>query len=340
MKVKIYGAGSIGNHLAQASRRMGWEVAVVDPAAVALERMRKDIYPARYGAWDGSIELYRLGEEPVSGFDIIMLGTPPDVRIQLARNLISELPQAMLLEKPLCPPSCKGLPEFAQEAAKAGIVCFVGYDHAVSPSVGFVRKLLSKKTIGEILTLDVEFREHWGGIFKAHPWLDGPADTYLGFTSRGGGASGEHSHALHLWHVFARAAGLGGIHDADSELHFSDEDVRTHFDNVAAFTLWSHSGVMGRVVQDVVTSPTRKWARVQGDCGFIEWACGTPDGDIVRWRDRETETSKVFPKNRPDDFWMEMMHIKSILIGETRIEDSPIALSSGIAVMDVLHVAS
>jgi len=60
MKVKIYGAGSIGNHLAQASRRMGWEVAVVDPAAVALERMRKDIYPARYGAWDGSIELYRL----------------------------------------------------------------------------------------------------------------------------------------------------------------------------------------------------------------------------------------------------------------------------------------
>ena len=29
-KVKIYGAGSIGNHLAQASRRMGWSVDICD----------------------------------------------------------------------------------------------------------------------------------------------------------------------------------------------------------------------------------------------------------------------------------------------------------------------
>ena len=40
-KVKIYGAGSIGNHLAQASRRVGWDVAVVDPDAKALDRMKK-----------------------------------------------------------------------------------------------------------------------------------------------------------------------------------------------------------------------------------------------------------------------------------------------------------
>ena len=29
-KVKIYGAGSIGNHLARASRSMGWEVTISD----------------------------------------------------------------------------------------------------------------------------------------------------------------------------------------------------------------------------------------------------------------------------------------------------------------------
>ena len=37
-----------------------------------------------------------------------------------------------------------------------------------------------------------------GGYFKAHPWLSGPNDSYLGFKNRGGGALMEHSHGLHL----------------------------------------------------------------------------------------------------------------------------------------------
>ena len=41
---------------------------------------------------------------------------------------------------------------------------------------------------GKPLFIDVEFREHWEGIFKAHEWLDGPQDSYLGFSQRGGGA--------------------------------------------------------------------------------------------------------------------------------------------------------
>ena len=39
-KVKVLGAGSIGNHLANASRRRGWQVAIcdLDPAALARTR--------------------------------------------------------------------------------------------------------------------------------------------------------------------------------------------------------------------------------------------------------------------------------------------------------------
>ena len=40
--------------------------------------------------------------------------------------------------------------------------------------------------------------EHWGGIFNAHPWLNGPKDSYLGFTSKVGGSLCEHSHGLNL----------------------------------------------------------------------------------------------------------------------------------------------
>ena len=67
------------------------------------------------------------------------------------------------------------------------------------------------RQLQSVETIDVEFREHWGGIFAAHPWLEGPQDSYLGFWDRGGGASGEHSHAINLWQFFASQLGKGRI---------------------------------------------------------------------------------------------------------------------------------
>lgn len=55
--VKIYGAGSIGNHLAHAARSLGWSVVVCDVNHEALDRMKSDIYPGRYGQWDSAIGL-------------------------------------------------------------------------------------------------------------------------------------------------------------------------------------------------------------------------------------------------------------------------------------------
>ena len=39
-RVKVIGAGSIGNHLSNASRRLGWQVDLVDNDPKALERTR------------------------------------------------------------------------------------------------------------------------------------------------------------------------------------------------------------------------------------------------------------------------------------------------------------
>jgi len=62
--VKILGAGSIGNHLANASRRLGWSVTLCDLDSAALQRTREQIYPARYGQWDESIRLCTAAEAP------------------------------------------------------------------------------------------------------------------------------------------------------------------------------------------------------------------------------------------------------------------------------------
>lgn len=360
MNVKIIGAGSIGNHLAQASRRMGWDVAITDADSQALERTKTDIYPKRYGAWDEKIQLFQAGSEPKGGFDIIMIGTPPDSHMKLALAVLAEGPRLLHIEKPLATPDLAGVAEFEaamREHPKA--IVTVGYDHAVSESAEFVRDFVSgqlseveppqveppqvggstseNKPIGEILTLDVEFREHWRGIFGAHPWLAGPADTYLGYWRRGGGAGGEHSHALHLWLYFARSLGWGEIKEQKAMFAMHTEG-QAEYDRIAAFLLETEKG-MGRVVQDVITYPARKWARLQGEKGYIEWHCnGAPEGDLVRWQIEGQEAQeKIFVKKRPDDFYRETMHYQKLLSGEIRPEGSPLAYGRGREVVQILN---
>ena len=162
---------------------------MVDADPKALERMKNDIYPKRYGAWDDSIKLFTPDKEPKGGFDIIMLGTPPDVRMKLALEALKENPKLLHLEKPLCAPDLKGVDEFRAELRKhPETIVVVGYDNAVGQALEEFAKMLRDKVVGNILTLDVEFREHWRGIFGAHPWLAGPWETYLGYWKRGGGA--------------------------------------------------------------------------------------------------------------------------------------------------------
>jgi len=106
-KVKIFGAGSIGNHLTQAARRMGWSVDICDIDPEALKRTKNDIYPDRYGEWDDEIGLYNCDNVPVGGYDLIVIGTPPDSHMKLARSAIKEGAKAVLVEKPLCTPDLR-----------------------------------------------------------------------------------------------------------------------------------------------------------------------------------------------------------------------------------------
>ncbi len=340
MKVKIIGAGSIGNHLAQASRRMGWDVVMVDSDPKALERMKTNIYPSRYGAWDEAIQLFGSANEPKGNFDIIMIGTPPDIRMGLAIEAIKENPKILHLEKPVCTPRMELVDEFKQVMKNYQTIVTVGYDHAVAESIEAVVELLKQKIIGDIFTMDVEFREHWQRIFAAHPWFNGPQDTYLSYWQRGGGAGGEHSHALHLWQYLAQVLGWGRVSEAKAMFSMRNENG-AEYDQIATFLLKTKQGKIGRVVQDVITYPVRKWVRIQGDKGFIEWFCnGVPEGDLVRYQvENEDLVKKVFKKTRPDDFYRVILHYQKLINGEVRAEESPVSLERGLEVMKILEKA-
>ena len=339
LSVKIFGAGSIGNHLAQASRRMGWEVTIVDPDPQALRRTREEIYPSRYGAWDEQIRLCSPEQAPRSGFDFIIIGTPPDVHVPLARQALKEKPRVLLIEKPLGTPDLAGLAELEAEAKAAGTMVFVGYDHALAPSTDKVAEIVKSGRLGTPLTWDVEFREFWGGIFKAHPWLEGPWQTYLGYSARGGGAGGEHSHALHLFQYFAHICGAGKISSLCASVTYKQQR-EARYDDVFAVHAHFADGRAGRVVQDVVTAPVKKWGFIQCEQGRVEWhANGHPEGDLVRLLPAQGQPEEiVFPKKRPDDFYREMLHIAQCLENGSNA-DSPTRLEAGLDTMLHIHAA-
>ena len=340
MKVKIFGAGSIGNHLAHAARRMGWSVDICDIDSEALERTKNDIYPSRYGKWDDDIGLYSCDDIPVGIHDFVIIGTPPDSHMSLARAAVKEGARAVLVEKPLCTPDLVGAQELLNEAQEANCTVFVGYDHAISESAVYMAKLLEDEKVGKPQTIDVEFREYWGGIFAAHPWLDGPSDTYLGFLERGGGACGEHSHAINLFQTFANAAKVGRITEVYANMEYV-KDSKVNYDSLCLMQIKTESGLIGRVVQDVITQPTRKWARVQSDNGFIEWYCGKKPGidTVVYGKNNKSTKTEEVSKNRPDDFYEEMKHIDLAIKNKDVYSKSPISLEKGLDTALVISAA-
>lgn len=334
-RIKIFGAGSIGNHLAHAARRLDYEVVVCDIDEAALMRMQTEIYPSRYGAWDDSIQLFKSDDAPRGDFDIIHIGTPPTVHLPLAMQALEENPRAILIEKPLCPPDLNGAEELWQAAQAGNTRVFVGYDHAVGAAAHSVET--SIPLLGEIQTLDVEFREHWGGIFAAHPWLAGPQASYLGYWAKGGGASGEHSHAMHLWTHFAHLLGAGKVHEVDALLEYKTIEG-AEYDSLCLLNVRTENGLCGRIVQDVVTIPTRKWARIQGKNNAVEWIANyDPQGDaVIQILPEGEDKVLLMPKKRPDDFIAELRHIESCLASGAR---SPLDLESGLDVMLLIAAA-
>lgn len=338
LKVKIFGAGSIGNHLAHASRRLGWSVVVCDTDPAALERMRTQIYPQRYGAWDASIELRLNREAPVGGFDVIAIGTPPEWHIPLALEALDEAPKALLVEKPLAGPDLGPAAELWRRSRASSTQVFVGYDHAVGRAARVATDWIRSGRLGTLRTIDVDFREHWGGIFAAHPWLQGPWDTYLGFWQRGGGALGEHSHGIHLWQHLAHAGGAGRVKEVSARVHYVNTP-QVHYDELAFLTLQTESGVMGRVVQDVITAPTQKRARVQGTAGLLEWIAGIEAGvDAVTFTGSDgSQATERIKKTRPDDFIEELRYLERQL--EAPNTDSALSLARGLDTLLVIAAA-
>ncbi|GAK49460.1 dehydrogenase-like protein [Candidatus Moduliflexus flocculans] len=340
MNVKIYGAGSIGNHLAHACRKKGWEVLICDRDATALARTQAEIYPSRYRKWDDAIRLTTIEHLPNEPFDIVIIGTPPDTHLEIAEDVLqTNAPKLLLIEKPVCPPSLVKAQYVLELAKKAGTIACVGYNHTLTENTKKSEQFLAHQTIGQPLTISAKFREHWGGIFRAHPWISGPQDTYLGFWERGGGASGEHSHAINIWQHFARCCGFGRVVEVSAMLDMVEEQG-ANYDRVCLLHVKTEQGFVGDIAQDVVTEPAQKQVRIEGSHGYIEWYCNIENGydAVMAWDGKNAPSKEMLPKTRPDDFNNEIEHLDALLHG-LNPQESPIALERGLDTMLVIAAA-
>ncbi len=119
------------------------------------------------------------------------------------------------------------------------------------------------------------------------------------------------------------------------------DDGNVKYDRVAQLGLRTEKGFTGWVIQDVVTEPSVKTVRIQGERGALEWYANYMAGnDAVVYLDPENGSKEtLIPKTRPDDFIGEIQHIEEILDGKAKAEESPISMERGLETMLVIAAA-
>ena len=300
IKVKIYGAGSIGNHYANSYINNGCAVTIYDIDIKALQRTKNFIYPNRYGKWNKKIKLINKDDE--NFYDIIIIGTPPDSHLKIAKKIFKHnLCKILHIEKPLCVPNFKEINFFKKINRYSKIKLICGYNLIFTKWMKKTKKILAKKKLGKIISISVYNMEHWGGIFNAHPWLKGPEESYLGFTKRGGGSLCEHSHGLNLSIHLINFLSLGKIKRIRSENYFKKNKI-TNYDFLNYINFETSKKTVCHIVQDVISNPPSKKVFIQCKKGSIE---------ILQSVNGKFDEIKIFKKklkiirykkNRKDDF--------------------------------------
>lgn len=341
VKVKIIGAGSIGCHHCYACRQKRWDVAIEDIDPGALLRIKREVYPGRYGRWDEEIRTGICGDFDNEYFDVVIVGTPPSYHIDLALIELNRkaTPKVVLIEKPLTTPSLKGVDNLCRRGRLTDTVVLVGYNHCLTQNALDAEKYIKTAEFGKPISMNVRWLEHWGGIFGAHPWLAGPHDSYLGSWELGGGSCCEHSHSIHIWQHFARLMGMGKIVEVSAFMDFVQIEKGMQYDRVCNILVKSENGLMGTIQSDVVTSPPCKSLRIQFDNNYLEWRVNFDKRhDSVEKLSRSNDIERLLiEKSRPDDFRYEIANIENLI--ENPNAFSPIRLEYGLETMMVVAAA-
>ena len=309
--ILIIGAGSIGNHFANANRSLGFDVYVSDKYPAALNRMKNQIYPKRYKKWDKEICLLKFEKKELKKLpliDLVIIGTPPASHFEVYRYLNKFVKfKKLMFEKPLC--------TFLQNEKKFQFMnkqneFFCGYNHSISKSFLFFEKILKK--LNNIRLVDIKWNESWDGILKAHFWLRNEYDSYLGDYKEGGGALQEHSHGLHIGVCIAKKFKNLSKYRVQSHTLMKNFKGKKYDYSNNIFLLSKNINI--NIEINLLENPANKKAKVFHDNGFVEWIVNYKknyDAVIINYKGRVRKL-RLFKKTRSSEFANEIQHILNI----------------------------
>ena len=337
-KVRIIGAGSIGNHLANGFVNNDFYVEISDKDPEAIKRTRNQIYPSRYGEWDERINIISDTDDGVFETDLLVIGTPPNTHTEIALQQLKRCsPSIILIEKPISHPDLRDFYELERICRDRQIRILVGYNHRLTENTVIASRLISEGKLGEVFSITSQTRESWNGILKAHPWLAGPEDSYLASIEKGGGALYEHSHALNLLQYFIDLCKLPRIISVLAAIDIVT-NTKMHYDRCSFLSLLNTQGNVFQVIQDVVSNPSIKELKINGTMGELIWRTSSTLDEVLLFNSNGIliEEYKLV-KNRKDDFAPEIIHIKNLLLGN--ISTSPLDYKFAHETMEIISAA-
>ena len=254
MKITILGLGSIGKRHLNTLLRLKKKFKINELSLFDTNPKRVNELKNK----DKIIRIYNNFEKAIYNSKAIYVCTPTSIHIKICEKINSYGKFNIFIEKPLSHTlvGCEKLIEIQKENKKK---VSVGYMLRYNPVLKEIKNILSKKTIGKLLTIKAEsgfYLPFW------HPWED-YRDFYMSSKLGGGGVVLDTSHEIDymVW-LAGNILDVQGNYGTISNLEISSDDYAS-----ALFTF--ENNVRGELHLDLLQPIPSRNVKLIGTKGVI-----------------------------------------------------------------------
>ena len=188
---------------------------------------------------------------------------------------------------------------------------FCGYNHSLSNSFSYFIKTLKNKKFGKIDFIDIQWREGWEGILGAHFWINNEYGSYLGNYIKGGGATQEHSHPIHLAYILNKELYKGKLKYQNGQIVFQKKN-KNKYDKFSQIFLKSLKNNINISI-DLYSHDVKKEVSAYSNKNKIKIIFNYQKNlDRIILLKNGIKKIKDFKKTRSKDFEQELTHIDAI----------------------------
>ena len=293
MRFHIIGCGSIGQRHITNLLSLGQHVTAYDSNHTLAKNISK------------KFKIEQTDSIIPSNVDCVCVCTPPSSHIDLAKKAV-EKKSHVFIEKPLSD-SKNDIKKISRLTNKTKSKIFVGYSFRFETGLQKVRKLLSEKKIGKVISFDAY--EGWY-LPLWRPWQD-HTKSYTGSKKLGGGIILDGSHELNylLW--------MGGDVKQVFGYYSSIPSLKVKTEGIAEILLKFKSKAIGRIHLDFVNPKYNRHCEILGENGSIRWNFETKKIEIQKAGQSKFKTIRYGTDNN-QMYVDEMKYVLSCISGKKK----------------------